>query len=247
MSLTTLLINLDRAPDRLRRMDRQLQALGIDYRRVAAVEGADLREPIREFDAMAYRIRVGKQPNKNEIGCYLSHLHAMRTFLEGDATHALILEDDAVLPGDFKALLDEVLAASAHWDILRLSSSRAGRYLQLRDLAAGRRLVINTRVLKNTAGYLISRLAAQRCLESLLPMRRPYDVALDRDWTMGLRSACVVPFPIESGEVAGQIPQSSRIQLWRMTTFHILHLIDHIRRRLYRRSIHRSTRESPVS
>lgn len=239
MRISTLLINLDRATDRMQQMDEQLRRLCISYRRVAAVDGATLAEPIDDYDEDGYRIRIGKQTNKNEIGCYLSHLNAMRALLDSDASHALILEDDALLPDDIHALLEELLEQGEHWDMIRLSSSRIGVYLPVCDLSANRQLVINTRVLKNTAGYLINRKGARRCLDCLLPMQRPYDVAIDRDWSMGLRTACVIPFPITSGEVAGQIPQAPRARFWRSTTFHLLHLADHIRRRIYRKGVHR--------
>lgn len=239
MRISTLLINLDRATDRLQQMDEQLQRLGISYRRVAAVEGATLAEPIDDYDKAGYRIRIGKQTNKNEIGCYFSHINAMRALLDSDASHALILEDDALLPDDIHALLEELLEHGEHWDMVRLSSSRIGVYLPVCDLSADRRLVINTRVLKNTAGYLINRKGAERCLDCLLPMQRPYDVAIDRDWSMGLRTACVIPFPITSGEAASQIPQAPRARFWRSTTFHLLHFADHVRRRIHRKGVHR--------
>lgn len=242
MQLTTLVINLDRASDRMREMERQLSGHGIEYRRISAIDGSKLDESVPEYDLMGYRIRIGKLPNMSEIGCYLSHLNAMEALLESEATHALILEDDAVLPDDFNTLLDEVLAERGCWDILRLSSSRKGKYLQIRELTAGRKIAINTRVLKNTAGYIVNRHAAQRCLDSLLPMRRPYDVALDRDWTMGLRTACVVPLPINSGHMPGQIPQSRRTRIWRSTSFHLLHALDHVCRRVYRYLVYRANR-----
>lgn len=239
MRISTLLINLDRATDRLQQMDEQLQRLGMSYRRLAAVEGATLAEPIDDYDETGYRIRIGKLTNKNEIGCYLSHLNAMRTLLDSDASHALILEDDALLPDDIHALLEELLEQCEHWDMVRLSSSRIGVYLPVCDLSANRQLVINARVLKNTAGYLINRKGARLCLDCLLPMKRPYDVAIDRDWSIGMRTACVIPFPITSGEQISQIPQAQRARFWRSTTFHLLHLADHIRRRIYRKGIHR--------
>ncbi|HEX5791431.1 MAG TPA: glycosyltransferase family 25 protein, partial [Luteolibacter sp.] len=166
----TYLINLDRATERMARMDRQLQALGISYTRIPAVDGANLSKPYPGFDEAGFRLRTGKQPNPWEIGCHLSHLSAFEAFLQGDARHALILEDDAQLPDDFVALLKQALDHAGCWNLLRLSSTREGRYITLSPLLNGRRLVVDTRVLKNTAAYLIDRRAAALCLERMRPM-----------------------------------------------------------------------------
>ncbi len=234
MSFATFLINLDRATERLQRMDGILQRLGIPYSRLPAVLGDLLEEPIANFDELGFRIRTGKHRNKREIGCYFSHLKVMEAFLATDHQHALVLEDDAELPDHFVSLLESAIAASQHWDLLRLSSSREGSYLPLQELGHGHRLVVNTRVLKNTAAYMVNRRAAQRILATLQPMRLPYDVALDRDWTMDIRSACIHPFPVALADVPGQIPKAKRSLLFRATTFHLLHLIDRLRRKRYR-------------
>ena len=54
----------------------------------------------------------------------------------------------------------------------------------------------------------------------------PYDVALDRDWDYGFRTACIVPFPVKlEVDVPGQIPKARRIWFYRATTFHLFHLL----------------------
>lgn len=237
MKFATYLINLDRATERLQRMDARLRELAIPYVRVAGVLGDLLEDPIDGFDEVAYRIRTGKRRNKREIGCYFSHLRVIEAFLQSSEEHALVLEDDAELPDDLIDLVDEAIASPCSWDVLRLSSSREGRYLPLHGLSKGRRLVVNTRVLKNTAAYVVNRRAAERILGRLRPMCWPYDVALDRDWTLDLITACVHPFPVGFSSSPGQIPKAGRSPFFRATTFHLFHLIDHIRRRQYRSTL----------
>ena len=237
--IITLLINLDRAEKRLEEMDQQLRGYGIDYQRIQAVDAQTLPDEVEDYDAFAYSVFIGKHRNNNEIGCYHSHIKAWKTFLQSGASHALILEDDARLPEGFQSILEEAVSAGDDWDLLRLSSSRTGHYLPFRDLSGGHCLMVNTRVLKNTAGYVMNRKAAERCIKNLIPMQRPIDVALDRDWAIGIRTACMVPFPITSGTMPSQIPKAPRRRLRRATTFHLWHLADHIRRRLYRRGVHR--------
>lgn len=240
VSFRTYLINLDRAEERLKQMDDQLKRLGLSYTRISAVLGDDLKEPIAGFDERAFNIRTGKHKNKREIGCYFSHLKTIQAFLETDSRHALVLEDDAELPDDTIHLLDAASQKGDKWDLLRLSSSRQGKFITLDPLPGGRSLAINTKVLKNTAAYMINRRAAEAILKHLQPMQWPYDVALDRDWTMGIRTACIVPFPVKLSEVAGQIPKARRTRLYRATTFHLFHLLDRLHRISYRNDIART-------
>ncbi|MGA0899773.1 MAG: glycosyltransferase family 25 protein [Luteolibacter sp.] len=237
MNFGIYLINLDRATERMAQMDEQLSVLDLAYTRISAVLGSALPEPVEGFDQSAFTIRTGKHRNPGEIGCYFSHLKAMETFLESDHSHALILEDDAQLPEYLSELLEAAIGMGNVWDLLRLSSSREGRYLTLAELPHGHQLVINTKVLKNTAAYLINRAGAQQCLKHLRPMKLPYDVALDRDWTMGVKTACIHPFPIGLTEAPGQIPKAPRARLLRATTFHLFHLIDRFRRKCYRNKL----------
>lgn len=44
---------------------------------------------------------------------------------------------------------------------------------------------------------MIDRRVANVLLEKLLPMRVPYDHALDREWFYGLRAASLIPLPVD--------------------------------------------------
>jgi glycosyl transferase family 25 len=242
MKFATYLINLDRAVERREFMEAQLQDLRLEYRRVPAVLGADLEEPIKGFDETGFKIRTGKHRNPGEIGCYFSHLNVLEAFLESEQEFALVLEDDAHLPAELPGLLDAAMARRKCWDLLRLSSSREGEYRPIADLDEKHQLVINLKVLKNTAAYFINRRAAAACLEQLRPMRLPYDVALDRDWTMNFRTACIIPFPVKLSDHEGQIAKAPRVRLFRSTTFHLFHLLDRIRRRRWREQAFREVK-----
>ena len=234
-ALHTYVINLQDASKRRENMHADLARLGLEYTRVEAIHGDDLTLPIDEYDEQKFNILTGKATNKRMVGCYLSHIKALRTFLESTHPYALILEDDAVLPEQISPLLDAVLEQNVHWDLVRLTAEKEGVYLPFSKLPGNHELVYNTRVLKNTAAYLVNRHAAERCVEQMLPMRLPYDVALDREWDFGVRTACVIPFPVKlKADEPSQIPRAKRIRLYRSTTFHLFHYLTHIERRIHR-------------
>lgn len=230
------IINLQKATERMAHMQSEIARVDIPYTRIEAVYGPELREPIQEFDEKRFNVLTGKAKNLREVGCYLSHIKVFQAFLASSEPYALVLEDDVNLPNEFSKLLHQAIEHQQHWDLLRLSSSRSGAFIPIAPLDGSHQLAYNTKVLKNTGAYLISRHGAERCLSKLLPMCLPYDVALDRDWDIGIKSACITPFPVELEDFPTQIiHKAKRIRRYRSTTFHLFHFLTRIQRIRHRK------------
>jgi GR25 family glycosyltransferase involved in LPS biosynthesis len=76
-------INLERRPDRLARMTAELQKAGLNFEVQVAVDGQlETHEP--------------KFLSKGAVGCWKSHVNAMRRIVEAKVQFGLVLEDDAV-------------------------------------------------------------------------------------------------------------------------------------------------------
>tara|TARA_B110001450_G_C17596948_1_gene471266 strand:+ start:325 stop:1098 length:774 start_codon:yes stop_codon:yes gene_type:complete len=234
-SLQTFVINLKDATERWAHMKLALDKVGFSYTRIDAVLGKNLEEPIHEFNERRYNVLTGKHKSYGEIGCYLSHIKALTEFLRSDSDYALILEDDITLPEHLPKLITEAICHRQHWSLLRLSSSKDGQYIKITNMSFDSKLVYNTKVLKNTGAYVINRRAAQACVDKMLPMCLPYDVALDRDWDFGFKTACIIPFPVACENFVTQINKAKRIRCYRITTFHLYHLLTYIQRKLYRK------------
>lgn len=201
-NLKVYLINLDRAQERLQRMQAKCAAAGLSFERVAAVEGASLTFPCAEFDARSYRYLHGRRVIPAEVGCYLSHVECARRLLASDAEHALILEDDVAFPPDFARLLQLALADAGDWDILRLSTMNKGPKFGYRKLADGRSLAIALTREKGAGAYVINRTAANWIVRDLMPMRLSYDIAFDLEYIDGLRAAFIDPVPVDQRDEA---------------------------------------------
>ena len=191
-------------------MASQLEALQMPFTRIAAVDGRQVGAADHRVDAQRYRRRHGREVRPGEIGCYLSHIAAMQAFLATDASHALILEDDATL----LPALPEVLAratsreAVATWDVLKLESRRTGFKLALLQLTSAHALCVNLFRSTGSAGYVLSRHAAQVYLDKLLPIGQPFDHAFDRGWFLGLRMREAAPLVV-SGQMCANAGQST--------------------------------------
>ncbi|WP_312862903.1 glycosyltransferase family 25 protein [Rhizobium sp. P28RR-XV] len=206
-SLTVFLINLDRAVDRLVAMQQKLGCIGLHAQRVSAVDGAALDFPIRDFNEVAFRFKHGRRRNPAEVGCYLSHIECARRLLASNSEFALVLEDDLEFPDDFAELLDATLQQNEKWDILRLSTVSDGRKFRFSRLTKTRSLAVALTREKGSGAYIINRRAAHWFVEKLVPMQLPFDLAFDLEFFGGLKSAFVVPVPVDQ-----QLDLPSQIQ-----------------------------------
>ena len=197
--LQVLVINLDRSTERLTAMQERLARADMPWRRVSAIDGHALAlAGHADIDAQGYRRWHGKELNPAEAGCHLSHIKAMRQFLAGPCEFALLLEDDADFPADFRALLDRLAEVAEAWDIVKLSSFHSGTPVRIADLHPPYALAVPLSRHMNANAILLNRSAAQVLVEKMLPMRLPYDHALERAWLYGLKLRVVTPSPCPS-------------------------------------------------
>ena len=195
-------INLDRDAERMASIRANLEALGLAFERLPAVMGKDVPEweKLVDLPAYAWRNRLDS-PRAGEVGCYLSHLKAMETFLRTDAPWCVILEDDVeVLPACAEVLRS--LAEKDDWDLVKLFNFHSGMPVTKRALAGGHRLVAHLTRTTSSAAYVVNRRAAETLLKSMRPISEQVDHALDRPWETGLRTRGIRPMPVVLAPVA---------------------------------------------
>jgi glycosyl transferase, family 25 len=195
-AIRAYVINLESATKRWSHIQSVFPKLDISFFRVPAIEGKTLRLEPSDYSESWYRCLHGRETNPPEVGCYLSHLKALRGFLETGAELALICEDD-IMPGtDLTTVLSRALACRRFWNVLRLSGLSEGWPLKVTRLCGDYWLCINVARIKGSGAYVVDRKAARVFTTRLLPMMLPYDHAIDREWFHGLTAACILPFPI---------------------------------------------------
>lgn len=189
------LINLDTAADRRASMEEALSSTRFALTRISAVDGRALPVPVVGYDGAKYHRRHGRTTKPGEIGCYFSHIEALRAFLADGDPHAFICEDDLVLGPDLEKVVTLGLAHARHWNLLRLSALGEGKPAPVIRLDDRYSLAVNLGRLKGTGAYLVDRAAATALVAGMLPMWLPFDHALDREWAFGLKSLRVWPWP----------------------------------------------------
>jgi glycosyl transferase family 25 len=195
-------INLDRDTERMASTHDNLTRLGLGYKRLPAVMGKDVSdwENLIDMPAYVWRNRLDV-PRAGEVGCYLSHLKAMKTFLQTNAPWCVILEDDVeVLPACAEVLRS--LAEKDDWDLVKLFNFHSGIPMKKRKLASGHHLVVHLTRTTSSAAYVVNRHAAETLLKSMFPIVEQVDHALDRPWETGLRTRGIRPMPVVLAAVA---------------------------------------------
>lgn len=195
-------INLDRDVERMASIRANLEALGLPFERLSAVMGKDVPEweKLVDMSAYAWRNRLDT-PRAGEVGCYLSHLKVLETFLRTDAPWCVVLEDDVeVLPACVDVLRS--LSEKNDWDLVKLFNFHSGLPVKKRELVGGYRLVAHLTRTTSSAAYVVNRRAAATLLKSMRPISEQVDHALDRPWETGLRVRGVRPMPVVLAPVA---------------------------------------------
>lgn len=189
-------INLDAATDRWAHIEASFAKTAFGLCRVPAVDGKAIVLPDQDYSERLFRRFHGRETNRFEIACYWSHVKALKAFLQTDEKHALIGEDDIVLRPDLDTVVAGAMRQARFWDVLRLTGLSAGKGFKVAKLHGDYFLCVHTSRLKGAGAYLVNRKAAQTYAARLLPMKLPYDHAVDREWFFGLAAAAVTPFPI---------------------------------------------------
>lgn len=185
MKLATYLINLDGSDERLASASAQLDAAGIAFTRVSAFDGRGLDlGQVSDYDARAAVAYMGRPLRGGEIGCYFSHLDCARRFLDSDADHGLVLEDDVRLVPDAAGLLTQMLdwLAAQHisWDVINIGADRLKYVTPLADFG-GHGLLRAHYFPMTTTGIVWSRPGAEAFVTGLQKIWAPVDNAL-REW-----------------------------------------------------------------
>jgi glycosyl transferase family 25 len=177
----------------------QLQRLALPYTRLPAVDARALTPEQRAaLDEPAYRRKHGMTPVLGELGCYLSHVAAMRLFLASSAEFALVLEDDVLLHAGLPAVLQGLMRHAGRWDVAKLSAVHSGTPVPVLEVAPGHHLAVMLSRCTGSSAYLMNRHAATAYLrepDGLLPMSLPYDHVFDQGWRFGLKFRLVTPTP----------------------------------------------------
>lgn len=111
--LPVYVINLDRRPDRWEAMSAQLDRLGIEAVRIAAIDKHGLRIDDPALDRLT----------EGHVACLHSHCKAVEAFLDTDSPAALIMEDDVEIGAEIPQLITDLSWWPPEYGVVKLQSA----------------------------------------------------------------------------------------------------------------------------
>ncbi len=121
------IINLKRTPERKLFIQRQLNALNLNYQFVEAIDKYDLGSKAEraiiadQLDIDTTNMEtLNKLIDNSRLACLLSHIKVYNLIIEKNIPYTCVLEDDAYLLPDFSKIL--ITAQQTAWDVLMLSN-----------------------------------------------------------------------------------------------------------------------------
>lgn len=176
--IAAYVINLDRAPERMRRMEDALRLFSVAFERVSAVDGKTL--PVEAFE-QAIDLEPGVDcPIPAQVGCFLSHRSVWEKIATGNADYGLVLEDDIVFAKNFAEVLNDPKLLAGEPDLVRLEGWPEKQWISPRSEKLGsgyRRYKLNWNTC-GTGAYLISRMCARYLLRAAPRYTMPVDLML---------------------------------------------------------------------
>ena len=128
IDLDTLLkiwvINLKSRPDRLERIAKELNQMGINWSRFEAIDGKKCEK--KHLDISTAYGKIGELSDGTRA-CSASHYKCWQEFLSSNAEFGIFLEDDVQLSLDFKKLIEDLSWLPKKTNIIKLEKFSANR------------------------------------------------------------------------------------------------------------------------
>ncbi len=216
MNFPVYVVSLAREANRRAMIKARLDATGVNYEIVDAVDGkaeiGEWQDKIRHD--IAWRV-YGRKLGPGECGCYFSHYRLWQRIAKLD-TPALILEDDAVWNDDFFGVIDELVNCKWEWDLVNLGGRSFSDETEkpkikttICELRNGSALVQCKKTQHYTMAYLVAPAGAAKLASHAIPMRIVADAYWNESWYHKVRHYNVLPSVAFHSEVETTIHRTT--------------------------------------
>ena len=196
-------INLAANKARMENSAAQLDAAGLPWNRIEAVNGWELSDAdiARVYDAVANRTYAKYPLVKPEIGCYLSHIAAWRRIAESKYEGGFIFEDDFLSHENLGTVIELLSKDQRDWEMVKLFTlDQNPKIIARRALGEESEIVIPYRVPTCLLGYGLAKETARFLVDRAFPFFRPVDEDHKWFWETGIRVSLILPAPIVVGD-----------------------------------------------
>lgn len=202
-------INLEKSKKRLEIFDAKMKKAGLEYKVFKGVYGLDLKIKdsygniinARDLASRKASLRLGETykimcPNltitykydetdmlmhPGTIGCYCSHLELMHHIAKNHEKMSIIFEDDANIPQDLKAKINDILNTPIpQWNMIYLGLMHGEPNLA-RKMKSFRKILFNNKISKLTSampglqGYIVNEKGVNKMMKKLIQTNQQID------------------------------------------------------------------------
>ncbi len=201
--IPVLVVSLADATDRRHHMTGQLDALGLAFEFVDAVDGrASMPDGA---SALGSVLEIGRPMTATEVGCARSHAQAYQRILSSRAPAGVVFEDDLTIAPALGGLLSAIDRLPPDWDLVTLFHGKRA-HLTGRSLPMTSEVVVQgVAHALGTQGYIVRDRAATRLRECTEPVRLPADELIFRPQPANLQVYGTVPPLVRDGVFDSQI------------------------------------------
>lgn len=208
-------ISLAEAVERQAFIAKQMEALGLTYSIVQGVRVDDDLVSKSGYNDRGRRLRYGYALSKSEIGCFLAHREVWK-MVDQQKEKCLILEDDALVSGLSREILDQIEEVT--FPLVRLAGVFEKRH----------KFIDRTPFAKywgdpsGTAAYVLGPKQAHRLLEKSKRFYTPVDDYMEARHLHGLHTYAFLPYPVRQAGFDTQIGDRSRPRLSGLIRFRLM-------------------------
>jgi glycosyl transferase family 25 len=233
-------ISLNSESENAQKLLADLLCQGLDAEIFPAIDGRvgmpalEGGEQIRGNLAM---VRHGKRLTASELGCYLSHLRAIKAAYRDGYEYVCVIEDDVVIENRFGDVYRSVLDKGL--DMVRLMSLRIRKRTVLESLVGEHRLVRPERGGLGTQAYVLNRVGMRKFIDYAQNIYEPVDKVFDHFFLFDLKVFAVEPHVAyelvhETSVAKSSNTAADKPLLWHRVVFHPVKLWFSLRRHAYR-------------
>ncbi|NGN42017.1 glycosyltransferase family 25 protein [Mesorhizobium sp. CGMCC 1.15528] len=199
-----LLINLDRSPDRLAFIARQLGDLGLDFTRLPATDASTISDA--EFARLGNTYM--RPISRSELACLISHTRVWQFCVEENRP-ILVLEDDVILSDRLPAFLKEFSSLKTA-DIVNIETRGAEKWVSRKAVVSAPESGVQLYRLYvdrgGSAGYIVLPEAARALLKRARHHAAPSDAFLNLAGIARLQAEPGLAAPLyDGGEDGGSL------------------------------------------
>lgn len=187
------IISLKHSFYRREKIENKLNSLKLPFYFFDAVDGKNDHHKIFKHYNNKKRVAIKGYPLKpGELGCFASHFSLWEKCVELDEP-LLILEDDIELENGFINIYKKMHFLTRSIPYFRIGRVLDGKYLNVTKLDKDHDLVIYTKPVRSTQGYVITPDAARKFIKASCDWYEPVDDFMEKEWLHGVLNYGIEP------------------------------------------------------